>query len=602
MDNQNVSQQNLVSPNTYIANNSELGRAIINGYIDENNALRQMWGYEAVEFVNGEFNGKILAQLVTSKQYLVCCDIEGVYILQNINNKFSDNKKFKFLKFSNGSYYRKFKDIRIKDATTGKDKYSNGYKYFPNKEGFNMVQGSALQTSDNQSFGGFVYVTDGSIGGLYILVILDNFIELFQLDYAQIKQGSQATVIPYVDGKVIHCVSPVSVELFNQRILIIDERWNYNKTNTRDITSSYFYALSGIGLDIKDKKLVYDLCNISEQFKMAKPIVKIISLNNLAYVLSQDRTEFYVSASANGSLTGIQKVLSNAVEIGVEYRNLIYVFNGKLIFIGSSVDKRNALYVWIGGQAEPMEFTNNNLSYLFNQKSFDPTKISITAFSTPSQEFAIINGLGEGTFGNCSVMVEITEGKQSFEQKSTFLIETNKEAKERFKSDEIFRLNNEYYFVSYEDKKIFFLSQFLSDFNGDPIELQVRTSEFTPLSLNGKLDISLDSLILQKMPEDALHPYKAIEYMPHLVDKNSVCFEVFYKSPKNNRWYKIGKEQDYYPINNNTMRYDSRLSLMTNVPRGQIWFKFYPKIYEVKGQFYASIVVINFLNLNVELK
>lgn len=605
-NNSNTQLQNLITPNVYISNNQELGNQIINGFIDENNALRQMWGYEEVKIVNGEIQGKILAQLVTSKKYLVCCDKEGVYILQNISHQNSKEKRFAFINFSNGSYHRKFKDVRIKDETTGKDKYSNGYKYLANEDGFSICQSETLQTADNQAFGGFIYITDGSVGGLYILTITDDFIELFQFDYAKIQLGSQATVIPYVDGKVIHCVSPSKVTFFNQKILLVDERWNYITRNTKDITSSYFYAVAGLGLNLADKSILYSVAEVSQQFKMAKPIVTAEVLSNIAYIFSEDRIEFYTPAYLlnSQSLTGISKINSNAVEIGVESRNLIYNFNGNIVFIGSSGDKRRSLYFFEGGKSEPIEFTKNNLSYLFNNEDFDPAKISLTAFSTTTQEFAIINGLGRGKFGSYSLMIEITQKdrQEFYEQKSTTLTEnTHMNEKIRFKSDEIFNLNNEYYFVSYEDKKIFYFSQFISDFNGKPIILEIRSNEFTAPNLKNKLDIKLNSLVMQKMPEDWLHPYNAIEYLPHLVDKNYICFEAFYKSSIDGKEYKIGKKSDYFPINTTTMRYDNNLHLMSNTPRGQVRFKFYPKIYERNNKLYASINTINSLSLQVRV-
>jgi hypothetical protein len=124
------------------------------------------------------------------------------------------------------------------------------------------------------------------------------------------------------------------------------------------------YVLQKIGLGKNGVPLYVDGENktiMTQRFQMIKPIISAKLLNNILYVIAFDRIEMYRLSTG---ILPIEKIQSNALEMGCYGRHLLTTFNGKLIFVGQNDNKIPVLCVWVGGQRDPVEF-NNQSQFMF---------------------------------------------------------------------------------------------------------------------------------------------------------------------------------------------------------------------------------------------
>jgi len=540
-------QVDLIQSNIYHTANAETSHAIYNFFINQNKQLETVWGYEAIED-DIKTNTPIYARMITSNQkYVIIADGQGVIITEYNGTSFTAvTRKLYFL------------DVR-------NPKYDNGIDYNVNPKGFSII--------DNGF--GIIFITDGSVGGLYLLYIpydinnnaqFDNII-FKQFNFAGVtKTVDGAFVAPYVQGKLIYCVKPSNLEYFNTHVVLID-----------DYLGSMF-VIDAVYLNAKQDDFDYGDTTITQPYIMQSKncsIIQSVCVNSILFVIGTKLVEKYY---ANTGLLPIARYQDTSREVGCLYRSLATAFNGKLIFLGSSDDKKFVLNIWEGGDS-PREIQLNNLSEIFQNielRGLSYQDVNITAFGTHAQEFVLINGI----YKNTAVLVNIYSEESFFIQQKT-----------RFPADDIFRFVNQYFFTSTTTRSIYRYSELLNSFNGIPINPIIRTMQFSSSNPNSFSKIENLEINIASLPHD-LQTTNERNGVGYVQDKTKVGVTIFFRTEKT-AWMQRGKH--FLMVNNKNPSYKIPYKLCV-ARRVQLAIHFHQKLYTDKmtnDKKYSKILINN---------
>lgn len=499
MEESNVTSEvlDLFQGNVYEEYNDESGFGVFNMFLNSSNQLRSFHGYEAVK--NESFaTGKYLARLITRDgKVLIIADNSGVIVLQ-YNQATKDVVQILPKLF--------FENVRNQNLL-------NAQIWNPNPNGYSMVE--------NQQ--GVIFITDGSVGGLYVLYLrylpngeIDQNVFFQQFPYQSIVALDPSTnTTPVENGNIVQMVRPSKLAYLNTHIIVVD----YAKGGMN--------VLDGVSIDNNGNPLNnpidFDNVVVSYEITIQTKPCNIVSVAVIGQFLQVIGTKCIETWFSDSSIRPIRKYPNVLQEIGSNLPRCIVEFNEKLIFIGSSDDRQYQLYVWDGKADKPIAIRKGNLNYLFTKiQNFDD--ISLTVFGTFGQEFTIINFGGKTGF-NFSVLVNI-------ETQDSFYIVDNYQGKEsRFLADDIFKFNNQYFFISWNINRLYKFDDKLTTYNGNPIKCSVRTRQAG--SKSGRL-ISLSdcNVVFARIPEYYYNEFDT-DCIPVLQKNTNIAIRFFVKTRKN---------------------------------------------------------------------
>lgn len=552
-------ETSLIQPNSYHTGNSETSFALYNLFINQSKQLQNVWGYRQVNETILT-NTPIYARFTTLNQKLIIlADGDGIVVTT------FDGENFK-------SISRKFYFRDVRDS-----KYDNGKDYIINPDGFSI--------KDNGF--GIMFITDGSISGLYVMFIpydidgnpLVDKIIFKQFNFSAVQFSLDGNfIIPYQDNKLVACVKPSNLEYFNTHICVVDDNPQTNglyvidnlQVNADETDFDYGSKIDGVRMT---RRFIIQSKNCA--------LVKTLVNNSILFVIGTTVIEKYYADT--GELP-IGRYQDTAREVGCIYRNLAISFNGKLIFIGSSDDKKFILNVWEGGDS-PREVQANNLSEIFQDiemRGMDYSKITMSAFGSHSQEFVIINGL----YKSVSVMIEISTGN------SCFIKHPN-----GFPADDIFKYQNRYFFTSKKNRYIYEFSNQITSFDGKAIDCSIRTMQIkSGGNPNHIFKIKNLNIVMATLPEDK-NNLQDIKGLSYIHDKSKTNIKLYSRS-KSNNWSECGI--NFQPIANDysSLRYKPTVAVGQRV---QLLIEFKQKIYtnSITGNDEYSKVLIDSLSCDI---
>lgn len=567
-----MSEISLINPNTYAISNYDIGQNIVNMFINQNNQLEMAWGYEVVE--SDFFEKEILATLVTaSGEFLILVDIEGVLIAKA-------NGEHKFQKLGDKLLFAKARN----------PKYNNKQPYRPNKDKFSIVEGQY----------GIIYITDGSIGGLYLLIFnsgtetsLATTVFFRQIDWEKIGNNAPAEFVKPFDPTtqmLIHCLNPCYVSSLNPFIAIVDNRDKLSGT----LDKGYMYILTQI--DVKQDGIFtvpnYDKVQLTIPYVEQYAIIACPVVNDMLYtVTSNTITPYQISSST----LPVLHITNSKIEIGCQFRNHLTVFNGKIILIASSDEKQYSLNVISGGSSNnkaDREFNDNGLSYIFKYDGVNVTNLSLASFGTHSQEFCVISGFTNST----AVLVDITmDGRTS--GFSYFLQDTNFDQfpiRNIFKFRDKVSQRDDYYFTSFDEKDIFLFSDKVSSYVGNQIVCIVKTPQFSTKKMTQHVVLQDLKVQLQSDLSDvfSIRSEKRRGYELPTTNKN-VRFKIETNKFPPIGWYDGNWIEEINSITNSKIVF----GVIQSDFKVQIRLTFFPKVYSVDSTNIFSRVIIDQLSL-----
>lgn len=497
----------LFQGNIYHQFNLESGHGVFNMFLNENGQMRTVWGYESM--ANQSFStGKYLARLITqNERFTIIADQSGIIILEY--NKVTDD-------FTQPIPKLFFENVR-------NPLYPNATPYRPNSTGYSMIENEV----------GVIFITDGSVGGLYLLYISylpdgqinQNVIfEQFPYNASNFSTGltpPNVNPLSNIDNDpdvplntIIHMINPAQLEYLDTHIIVVDD------------ATGGMYVLDGIGSDANGNPILDDPLNISNVTMSPElriqswpcNIISVKRINRLLHVIGTRCIETWYSVAATQPIARYPNMLQ---EVGTSLRNTIVKFNGKLFFLGDSDDKQYQVYIWHGNNTQPTPITKGNLNYLFTNL-YDFNNITFTAYGSSGQEFGLIN-FGGNTGFNFSILVNL-DTHDSF-----YVVDRYKGQDARFLADDIFRFQNRYFFISWNINKIYRFDDDFTYYDGRRIKSSIRTNQF--FSENNKL-VRIDNLNLGFAPIQKY--YRLISYRYNCVatlQKNTVTsFGIFIKN------------------------------------------------------------------------
>lgn len=489
--------------NVYHQFNLESGHAVFNMYLNENGQMRTTWGYQAMK--NESFaTGKYLARLITrNKRFLVIADQKGIIILQynNITDDFDQPVPKLF-----------FADVRL-------NIYPNATPYRPDLNGYSMIENER----------GVIFITDGSVGGLYILYLtyLPNgqlntniYFQQFPYNATHFNAPTDGNVKPTdPDGNIIHSIKPAQLEYLDTHIIVVDD------------ATGGMYVIDGIGIDGMgfpvENPLNFSQITMSAEYRIQSipcDIISVKRINRELHVIGTKCIETWYSVAA---IQPIARYPNRLQEVGTSLRNTIVKFNGKLFFLGTSDDKQYQVYIWNGDSNKPTAINKGNLNYLFTNLP-QLNDITFTAFGSSGQEFGIVN-FGGRTKLNFSVLINLDT------QDSSYLIDKYNGHYSRFLADDVFRFENKYFFISWNINRIYKFDDDLTSYDGRRIESSIRTNQF--FSENNKL-VRLDNLntafaSIQEYYQLISYRYDCIP----VLQKNTTTSFCIYVRNEDGKWY-----------------------------------------------------------------
>lgn len=533
METQNKSLD-LFQGNTYHPFNLESGFGVYNMFLNEINQMKSFWGYK--ETKNESFaTGKYLANLITKNgKNLIIADEEGIIILQYnpITGDFLQPVPKLF-----------FKNVR-------NNLYPNAKNWNPNPNGYSITENET----------GIIYITDGSIGGLYILYIsylengeIDSTIYFTQFPYNQVPNQTAPNVNPLdLNNNIIHLINPAQLEYFDTHIIIVDD------------ATGGMYVLDGITIADNGtpiNPLNFTGTTISAEIRIQSipcNITSVKRINRELHVIGTRCIETWYSVASDRPIARYPNKLQ---EVGAKLRNTIVKFNGKLFFLGSSDDKQYQIYLWNGDNNKPTPVIKNNLNYLFVNLN-DFSSITFTAFGTSGQEFGIVN-FGGTTNLNFSILINF------YTQDSFYLVDTFQKQNSRFLADDIFRFQDQYFFISWNINRIYKFEDQYTSYNGHHIDCSIRTNQF--FSENNKL-IKLSNCNINFAPIPSYYYSQFIhECIPVLQDNTNTSVTFLIKD-ENNKWKQFNN--GFFKIDRKTFHRLFKENFVTGY-NPQIIIKFY---------------------------
>ena len=491
----------LLQGNVYHQFNLESGHGVFNMFINENGQMRTFRGYQAM--ANQSFaKGKYLAELMTANdKLLIIADEDGIIILEY--NKVTD-------------YFTQLVP-KLFFANVRNPIYPNATPYQPDVNRYSMIENEQ----------GLIYITDGSIGGLYLLYLsylpngqLSQTVYFTQFPYNTVAANTQVSGVKILDNNnnIVSVVNPAQLEYLDTHIIVVDD----------SIRGMYVIDSVVIADDpTPSNPLNFSNTQISNEYRIESipcNITSVKRINRLLHVIGTKCIETWYSIASTQPIARYPNMLQ---EVGTSLRKTIVKFNSKLFFLGDSNNKQHQIYIWNGDNTKPTPIIKGNLNYLF-ANLYDFNDITFTAYGSSGQEFGLIN-FGGNTGFDFSILINLDT------QDSFYIVDRYKGQDARFLADDIFRFQNRYFFISWNVNRIYRFDDDFTTYDGRRIESSIRTNQF--FSENNKL-VRIDNLNAGFAPIQKY--YRLISYRYDCVatlQKNTVTsFGIFIKSD-NGTWH-----------------------------------------------------------------
>lgn len=509
----------LFQGNTYHDFNLESGFGVFNMFLNKNNQMRSTPGYKAVK--NEKFaTGKYLAYIITKDDNtLLIADETGIVVLQY--NPVS------------GDVQQPIPKIFFKGARLNQNE-----PYNPDPNCYSMVLNER----------GTIFVTDGSEQGLYAL----------QLLYQPNGQLSTEIFFQQIDFTAFSpsfvIQKPAQLAYLDTHIIVVNDA-----TGGMNVITGLYYNFETNSLNYTTTTPQPPVTITDTIYIQSSPcnITAVKRIERSLYVIGTQCIEVWYSSASNQPIARYPNVLE---EVGVTSRKVITDFNGKLIFVGSSKDKENQIYIWDVKSGRPKAVgdpnSTNNINYLFTiVKNF--SDITVTTFGSSGQEFAIIN-FGGRTGLNFSILLNI-ETEQSF-----YLVDIYKGKKTRFLADSIFRFQGQNFFISWNINRLYKFDNKYTQYGENPIECSIRTNQ--SLFDSARL-MQISNLIVNfaPIPEYYYSGYQK-DCVPVLQQNTNTAFRILTKTP-DNTWVQFNN--GFFPVNRKTFH---------KIIKGNITVKYNPQI------------------------
>lgn len=564
---------NLIQGNVYEHPNTDSGHGVYNMYTNSLGQLKNILGYK--ETGTGSISpNKYNAKLKTANEVnLIIADNNGISILEK-NPQTND--------FTLTTTKLFFVDAR-------NPAYAPTVPWNPNSNRYSFIQDAK----------GIIYVTDGSIGGLYLLWIpydsnnkpIVNQIYFQQFPYNLINSTDAAVnLTPVQNGKIVALINPAHLAYLDTHIVCVDDgalpgqqsgtMYIIDNVHLSGNPDSPFSFTAQTNPPLPSTTVTYPISMQSTPC----PIVAVYNINSTLYVIGSKGVEQWYSFSG---LFPIKRYSDRSISVGTPFRKTIINNDTTIIFLGSNDDRSWAIYVLEGGR-QPRIIKKNNISYAFSGvRNFE--EITFASFGLHGQEFLIINFNEQNIEHYYSLMIDL-ESEDSF-----YLVDEFKGKPSRFLADDIFIFQNKYYFISWNINKLYLFSEDINTFDGRPINCFIRTTQFFAKE-NKKTAIQNLQIAFAPL-ENLYYQYYDKHCVPILQDNQKIGYEIEHKNVKG-QWV---SDKTFRSVNRGAFHAQKSSKIVCTF-NPQIKIRFYQSTYLTLGKIIYLPIILNNITIDTEKK